>query len=188
MPSSAGNGSVGAVAVNGTITAGATATAVGTLTTGPEAWNAGGAYLSKVTSATAASDELVMSGLTITSPFTINVSSGTTAVTVPTTTTFVLADDTEAAATNPFSSANTAATLAKLTLITPGLTSATGAFALSTQADTSRQRRVRPGPVHGRRPGADQPAPARGRRRPADPGPPPSAVARHRLSGGIGTE
>ncbi len=132
-----GSGSVGAVTVNGTITAGPDAVTVGKLTTGAEAWNAGGAYLSKVSAAGTTSDELVLSGLTVNGTFGIaatNLSSGTT---VAATTVLVLADDTEASGTNPFAPGNAAATLAKLTLTTPGLTSAAGSFTLSTQADTS---------------------------------------------------
>ncbi len=60
-----GSGNVsGGVVVGGIITAGANGTSVGTLTTGAQAWNAGGTFLAKFSSATT-SDRLLMSGLTI---------------------------------------------------------------------------------------------------------------------------
>ena len=103
-----GNGSVGAVTVAGTIAAGPDNVNVGTLSTGTETWNGSGGYTVKVSAAGTATDQLVMSGLTIQStaaaPFTVlptnttNLASGT----------YVIAVDQNASspsATNPFASA-----------------------------------------------------------------------------------
>ena len=67
------NNSAGAVAVNGTITAGNSSTAVGTLTTAAQQWNAGGTFLAKFAAGNAANDQLVLSGLTVSGPFTVDV-------------------------------------------------------------------------------------------------------------------
>ncbi len=132
----------GPVTVAGTITAGPDALTVGTLRTGAEVWTAGGTYLSKVNAAGSTSDELILSGLTFANTsagtFNINVTNASTAAVV-TGTVLVLADDREAAASNPFSPTNSAATLAALTLnVSSGVTMASGsAFALSTQTDAT---------------------------------------------------
>jgi hypothetical protein len=72
-----GNGSVGAVTVDGTITAGPNAATVGTLTTGQQAWEGGGTFLAKFAADDSANDRLVMTGLTVSAtpgaPFTVDV-------------------------------------------------------------------------------------------------------------------
>ena len=99
-----GTGGTGPVVVNGIITAGPDLVTAGTLTTGTQTWNAGGGYVAKVTSA--GSDQLVMSGLTITAmntssatEFTVylNGSTGSTAVTAAG---IVLANDSSGSTAN----------------------------------------------------------------------------------------
>ena len=133
-----------ALAVNGTITAGGSSTTVGTLTTGTEAWNANGAFAVKTTSTggnttVATNDELVMSGLTVSSPFNVSVSglSDSTTTFISTSLGYlILADDTEGASTNPFSDTNSSATLAKLVLVTPGVMVPKG-YRLVTASDSA---------------------------------------------------
>ena len=50
--------------VSGNISAGSSATTVGTLTTGSQTWNAGGGYVANFAN-TATGDKLIMSGLTV---------------------------------------------------------------------------------------------------------------------------
>ncbi len=116
----AGNGNIlnttGPVTVNGTIGAGASSTAIGTLTTGSQTWDAGGAFLSKfnasIPSSTATAqttDRLIMSGLTIdpgvsaSTPFGISLSNTSSAVAITDAATrIILATDNDSSATNPF--------------------------------------------------------------------------------------
>ena len=139
-----GTGTIaGAVTVAGTITAGANAsTGVGTLTTGSQQWNGSGGLLAKVSADGTANDRLVMSGLmVVASPsatFNVSVASAGTP-TLAAGNVLVLADDTEAAAANPFApGANAAATLAALSLTTSGITAPAGeTLVLGTQADAT---------------------------------------------------
>ena len=121
-----------------TITGGAADTLIGTLTTGAEAWSAGGQFVVKVT--TSGNDQLVMSGLAVAAvagdPFTIAVT-GPGSAAPATGPTYVVARDTEADDTNPFAPANAAATIARLVLTTSGVASSTGSFTLATQADSA---------------------------------------------------
>ena len=129
----AGTGTVaGTVSVSGTITGGSgatTADSVGTLTTGKQSWTSSGTDLAKVTSISSSgtsADELVLSGLTVSSRFTValqNTSGASPAFTAadakltstPTAGSYVvLVRDTESSATNPFA---TPATLAALGLV-----------------------------------------------------------------------
>ncbi len=129
----------GVVTVNGTITAGASNAATGTLTTGTQVWNSStGQYLAKVIDASNTStgsggnDRLVMSALTVTSGFAINVSSSTVS-SLPADTVLVLANDTEGGA-NPFNTSGAAPS--GLVLELNGSVSAAAGLALGTQADS----------------------------------------------------
>ena len=126
-----GNGSTGAVTVNGTITAGPDATTIGTLTTAAQTWAAGGAFAVKADGI--ATDQLVMSGLTVpaSGTFAVNVV-GLNAAPVPVGTVFVLATDTEPQASNPFASD---AVLSALTLTVNNVAVDGGGFVLGTRAD-----------------------------------------------------
>ena len=134
----------GPIIVQGTITAGANnSTGIGTLTTGQQQWNGSGGLMVKVAAAGTGNDELVMSSLTVTAtaamPFNVSVA-GAGTPTLAVGSALVLADDTEAAATNPFApGANAAATLAALSLTTAtGITAPSGySLALGTQADAT---------------------------------------------------
>ena len=137
----AGTGAVaGTVTVAGTITGGAgaaTTDAVGTLTTGPQAWPAGGAFVANLDAADVNADRLVMSGLTVSatkaSPFVINVVGDAATAAAGR---FTIATDTGATGgptTDPFA-------LASLKLLVNG-TAAPAAFTLAEQAD--------PGPLGG---------------------------------------
>ena len=100
----------------------------------------GGKLLVKVGTSAASHDQFVMSSLALagstSSPFAVTVAGNGSGPTLATGTRFVLAEDVEPAATNPFASANAAATLAGLTLtVTNGLRSAGGTLALATQSD-----------------------------------------------------
>ncbi len=138
-----GNGSTGgAVVVAGTITGGATNALTGTLTTGVQTWNSTGQYVAKVFDAsntstgTAGNDRLVMSGLTVASGFAVNISSGTVS-SLPAGTVLVLADDTEAATTNPFNTSGGAAPAGLVLEVNGSTTTATtDNFTLATQADS----------------------------------------------------
>ncbi len=155
-----GTGTVaGTVAVAGTITGGSGATTsdtAGKLTTGAEAWNTGGSYVAKVTTlGTLAptgnvNDTLVMSGLTVSSGFTVSLlaTSGqspkfTVGNAMLTSTPLpgsyvVLASDSESPGSNPFVSLATLQSL-NLTLVDTGVLTAggVGSVQLATIADTS---------------------------------------------------
>jgi autotransporter-associated beta strand protein len=144
----AGNGSAaatgGPVVVNagGTITAGSGATAgdtIGTLATGAQTWNASGGFTAKVTSdgTNTSNDQLQMSDLTLTGPFTVTVLPLTGSSAVPGTTTLVLAYDSDTSQVGVFSNALLAhtLTLSNTAAFSDGLTpklaevdSATGEF------------------------------------------------------------
>ena len=142
----ASNASGAALSVNagGTITAGADAVTVGTLTTGPQAWAAGGTFLAKVGAngtTVSGNDELVMSALALSAgsgsgnTFNVHVTS-TGTPTLAANQLLVLADDTDASSANPFNtSTNAAATLAALALTVTGVQSGTSGFTLATQGD-----------------------------------------------------
>ncbi len=132
----------GTIDVFGTITAGASNTAIGTFRSGgTQTWEGGGGLLTKVSADGTASDLLVMSGLTLaansSSPFAITVTSPGTP-TLATGGYVVLAVDTDAGSSNPFNSSSTAFNLSALgTPSVTGLQSATGSFAVATQLDTT---------------------------------------------------
>ncbi len=109
-----GNGSVGSVVVAGNLTPGPNSTTIGTLTTGAETWNSSGGYGPKVAAAGASNDQLVMSGLTIsstaTSPFTVT-PSALNASSPVTSSSLVLAIDTNTAQAGVFANAITAGSL-----------------------------------------------------------------------------
>ena len=136
-----GNGSVGAVIVNtgGAIGAGPSGSVTGTLTTGGETWNTGGALLSKVGAAGTTSDTVVMSSLAFNaSAFTVNLSNASTAAVVTSGTVLVLADDTDPTKANPFNASGTAPiALSSLALnLSSGVTLSDTTFALATRPDT----------------------------------------------------
>ena len=126
-----GNGSVGAVVVAGTITAGPDAATVGNLSTGLQTWNGSGSYLAKLTGDTTANDRLVMSGLTVTATsgnrFVVNLT-GTNASSA-TLARYVLAVDQGATTGDPF-------VLSALTLQVNGGT-APANYALTEGPDTT---------------------------------------------------
>ena len=126
-----GNGSVGAVTVAGTITAGPDAATVGNLSTGVQTWNASGAYVAKLTGDTTANDRLILSGLTVAATsanrFTVNVT-GTNASSA-TQASYVLAVDTAATSGDPFK-------LGALTLQVNG-TTPPSSYALAERTDTT---------------------------------------------------
>ena len=133
--------------VNGIITAGADATyttGIGTLYTQAQTWNASGGSLTKVSADGTASDLLVMSSLTVNatnmsgSQFVVNVTSNGTP-TLGANQVLVLAVDTDAGPDNAFNKSGVGpTTLSELTIgSVTGLQSATGAFALATQSDTT---------------------------------------------------
>ena len=139
----AGTGGTGAVVIanGGTITAGSGATAgsaPGTLTTGPQSWNASGGYVAKVASTTLA-DKLVMSGLTVpavmATPFTVTALG--TGVTLASGGQVLIATDANTSspsATNPFAAALSAGSL-KLGTASTVSPAAGDALALTTTAD-----------------------------------------------------
>ncbi len=116
-PVLAGTGTVtGSVVVNGIITGGTgqtAADAIGTLTTGPEAWNNGGGLVVKV-SPGGGNDQLVMSGLTLagasaSAPFVVTLvaTGGATTAVTP----LILAHDTDPADVGTFGAAIAAMSL-----------------------------------------------------------------------------
>jgi fibronectin-binding autotransporter adhesin len=138
-----GKGTVaGAVAVNGTITGASLSGAAGNLSTGAESWNANGKYLANVTAigTTAVAnvnDTLLMSGLTVASPFTVTLqgsgsptfvaSNSDTSGTLGGATAgsyVILAVDAEGGA-SPFNNPSTIGAL-NATFTDPGVTSANG--------------------------------------------------------------
>ena len=133
-----GTGNIsGGVAVSGNISAGATASTVGTLTTGSQAWNAGGGYIANFAN-TATGDKLIMSGLTVTAT---NASGGQFTVTpqnvaLAAGTSYVIATDTNMSTgtVDPF---NAALAAKSLVLATGSTTSATtgDTLTLSSVAD-----------------------------------------------------
>ena len=111
----AGTGGTGpiVVAAGGTVTAGSGATTsdtIGTLGSGTQAWNASGTYVAKVASDGSSNDRLIMTGLTITGPFTVNVMS-LSSTSLSAGTTLVLATDTNASQGGVFSDAVTVGSL-----------------------------------------------------------------------------
>ena len=147
----AGNASTGAgatlgtgvVTINagGTITAGASAAATGTLTTGAQSWNSStGTFTAKVFDASntstgsAGNDRLVLSGLTIASGFQVNVSTALTSLSAGKV--IVLADDKEAAGTNPFNTGGTVPAALVLQVNGSAAAAASDGLFLATQADT----------------------------------------------------
>ena len=125
-----GTGTIsGGVAVSGNISAGATASTVGTLTTGSQTWNAGGGYIANF-AGTATGDKLLMSGLTVTAT---NASGGQFTVTpqnvaLSAGTSYVIATDTNTSTgtVDPFNAA----------LAAGSLVLATGATTSPTTGDT----------------------------------------------------
>ena len=123
------------IALGGTVTAGTgvtTADSIGNLSTGAQAWNAGGTYVSKFTADNASNDRLIMTGLTVagSGPFVIDVS-GTNAAALAAGT-YVLAVETgtpNATNSDPF-------TLAALQLQVNGSTSVPATYALAEQDDS----------------------------------------------------
>jgi fibronectin-binding autotransporter adhesin len=109
-----GSGSVGTVIVAGTLTPGANSTTTGTLTTGTETWNSSGGYAPKVAAGGASEDQLVMSGLTISStsasPFTVTPAALNTSSPV-TSAYIVLATDTNTSQVGVFANAIAAGSL-----------------------------------------------------------------------------
>ncbi len=96
------------VGSGGTITAGPNGSSgsVGTLTTGAQYWQSGGTLLNKFSGTNSANDTLVMSGVTVTGPFTVNVTGANVSSAAGT---FTLAVDTGAkyvATPNPFNTSS----------------------------------------------------------------------------------
>ena len=147
-PTSGGTGALGGtgnisgtvtVYSGGTITAGADAATTGTLTTGVQAWNAGGTFLAKFAAGNTANDHLSMSGLTVPTAagsFTVNLQGASLATAAGT---YVLAVDTtrdSASSPNAFGPSRAAATLQALTLQVNGVTASAG-YKLGVQPDAS---------------------------------------------------
>jgi fibronectin-binding autotransporter adhesin len=123
------------IALGGTVTAGTgvtTADSIGNLSTGAQAWNAGGTYVSKFAADNSANDRLIMTGLTVSGsgPFIIDVS-GTNAATLAGGT-YVLAVETG----TPYATNADPFTLASLELQVNGSTSVPAGYALAEQNDT----------------------------------------------------
>jgi fibronectin-binding autotransporter adhesin len=133
-----GNGAIAGtvtVAAGGTITAGADVASTGNLSTGAQAWNAGGAYVAKFAANGSSNDALVMTGLTVNGAFNVSAAViGGGPLVLPLGDRLILAVDTESATTNPLASG----VPADLTLVAPGITATDGsAPMLETQLDAN---------------------------------------------------
>ena len=108
-----GSGTAGTVVVAGTLTPGPNATTIGALTTGTETWNSSGGLAPKIAAAGASNDQFVLSGLTISStaanPFTASPSNVSSAVT--SSSSLILATDTNTAQVGVFANAIAAGSL-----------------------------------------------------------------------------
>jgi fibronectin-binding autotransporter adhesin len=123
------------IALGGTVTAGTgvtTADSIGNLSTGAQAWNAGGTYVSKFAADNSSNDRLIMTGVSVagSGPFVVDVSG--TSVTALAGGTYVLAVETG----TPYTTNADPFTLAALQLQVNGSTSVPAGFALAEQDDT----------------------------------------------------